>query len=544
MMNLWKRITAAARAFRSLENPAVPMGQAIDYLLEAFGAAPNAAGETVNARTALRLMAVYACVRVIAETAGSLPVGVFKRRPDGTRDPDPRHPIEGLLHNPNPLQTGQVFQEQGFKSHLLFGNTYARLIRDRNSGKLGEIWPLHPDQTRPFIRDHRLHYETTGEDGRPIQLYPEDVLHVPLLPNPGELAGDAPVFTGAQAIGLGMASEKQAARHFAEGALGPMGVEAGGKWDDETFNRYRKMFDDARKGGRGVFLFEGGTKPHEIKQDLGVFLDIRRFQVLEACRLYGVPPFMVGESDKGAPKSALAEQEREFANHTLRPILKRHEAELDRKLFRPGAERVVRYDLGELLAADTRTTWWSYSIGRQMGWLNVNEIRLRLGLPGIGPAGDQYLSPVNLDKIPRALEELLDGELSRVAGELEADERRTLLEASDDGIENLGDRADRFFEERLDRVAAGLADAGERFARSKLIPLGLPVDLAGFRQYCETVAGTHRTRAVDALRADPLGWIAGGRLEYDPGEAVAAIIGGNGHAKDQSESAPVGAAAN
>ena len=520
---------------RSLENPAVPMSQAIDMLLDAFGSGTNPSGEIVNGRTALRMTAVYACVRVIAETAGSLPIGVYRERDDGTRERDRRHHVDAVLHNPNPVQTGQVWAEQAIKSHLLYGNTYAKLVRNM-AGRVLEIWPMHPDRTRPFLRDRKLFYETIEDDGRPLYLDPNEVLHVPLLPDPATVAGEPPPACARTAIGIGLAAEKHAAKHFAEGALGPMAIEAGDRWDDSTFNHIRAQFIEARKKFKGVFILEGDTKAHELKQDLAVFLDMRRFQVLEVCRVYGVPPFMVGESEKGAPKSSVQEQEREFANHTLRPLTKRHEAEFDRKLFRASDPRIVRFDMGELLSADTRTTWWTYSIARQMGIMSLNEIRQKLGMPGIGAAGDQYLKPVNLEVVSRSLERLLQDAMDRVTGELEDDERRQLLEASDDGVDSLGDRADRFFEDRIDQVSAGLADAGERFARSKLVPLGIPVNIAEFREYCRRVAASHRDRAVEALRSDALGWIAGGRVEYDPGDAMAAIIGGTGHA-NESESA-------
>src|SRR5690606_25137704 len=68
-------------------------------------------GVQVTESTAMRLIDVYACVRVIAETMGSLPVSVYRRRPTGGADKVPDHPVTRLLTiEPNPDMTGQTME--------------------------------------------------------------------------------------------------------------------------------------------------------------------------------------------------------------------------------------------------------------------------------------------------------------------------------------------------------------------------------------------------------------------------------------------------
>ena len=51
----------------------------------------TASGARVSADSAMRLAAVYACVRILAETMASLPIVVYRRRPDGGKDKDTEH---------------------------------------------------------------------------------------------------------------------------------------------------------------------------------------------------------------------------------------------------------------------------------------------------------------------------------------------------------------------------------------------------------------------------------------------------------------------
>lgn len=528
--------------WRSLENPAVPMSEGIDMLFDAFGGGPNPSGQAVNARTAMRLTAVYACVRVIAETAGSLPIGVVKKISARQTEPDPTHPRGNLLVSPNTLQTGQVFREQAFKAHLLNGVTYAEIVSNPEDGGYHELWPLEPSRTQLYLDGRRLWYETSSDSGRARTLQPSEVLHIPLFPDITTGVGNAPPAAGRTAIGLALGAEEQAAKLFRGGALPPMTVELAAKLDDDNFNRLRKEFENARRGGRGVIMLEKGMKGETLKQELAVFLDMRRFQVLEVARIFGVPAIMIGEAEKGAPKSSVEAQEREFASHTLKPLLRRFEAEYDRKLFARGERRAIRHDLSELVRADTKVTWDTYIKGLTNAVYSINDVLEDLGRPGIGPAGDRRVSPVNLAPIPRAVERL-DADFRWITNRLATEERRRLLGmVSDFGADGMAERAKPFYHERCrNRIVPALIEAGERFANS----MKQPADLPGFRQFVQGVADAHRGRAIAALEADPLAWIAAAGIEYDASRALSALLKGNNNGGfAESKGGAVGAGAN
>jgi len=91
----------------------------------------STAGIRVNEETALRVTAVYACVRVIAETMASLPLPLYRRLERG-KEKVTGHPLYPVLHDmPNPEMTSFIFREVLMTQLLLWGNAYAQIVRDK-----------------------------------------------------------------------------------------------------------------------------------------------------------------------------------------------------------------------------------------------------------------------------------------------------------------------------------------------------------------------------------------------------------------------------
>jgi phage portal protein BeeE len=75
-----------------------------------FFFAPSSSGKQVTEKNAMQSAAVYACVRVIAETVASLPLHLYRHVEEGKRR-DTLHPLYFLLHDsPNPEMTSFIFR--------------------------------------------------------------------------------------------------------------------------------------------------------------------------------------------------------------------------------------------------------------------------------------------------------------------------------------------------------------------------------------------------------------------------------------------------
>ncbi len=137
-------------------------------------------GKTVNERTAMQTTAVYACVRILAETIASLPLHTYihtDNRKEKARD----HPIYHILSDaPNPEMTSFLFRETLMGHLLLWGNSYSQIVRD-GRGKIIALYPLLPDRVTINRSEKGEIYYIYNKEGLEYILRKEEVLHIPGL---------------------------------------------------------------------------------------------------------------------------------------------------------------------------------------------------------------------------------------------------------------------------------------------------------------------------------------------------------------------------
>ena len=86
----------------------------------------SSAGQAVNERSAMQMSAVYACVRILAESIASLPLHFYQYNDAGGKEKAINHPLYVLLHDePNPEMSAFSFRET-LMTHLLCGATPTR----------------------------------------------------------------------------------------------------------------------------------------------------------------------------------------------------------------------------------------------------------------------------------------------------------------------------------------------------------------------------------------------------------------------------------
>ena len=215
-------------------------------------------GELVTEDSALRVAAVYACVRILAEDIAALPFGVYRTTDTGkTRV---KGPLDKLLHDmASPDMTAYSFRETMMLWLLLWGNAYARI--ERRAGYPVALWVLPADRVEVKREPpaSRLTYHVKDELGKVTVLGAYEVLHIPGLSFDG-LVGLSPIQYAAQSIGLAIATERFGAQFFGNGAAPSLALEHPGTVKDPK--RLRENFRAAYGGrnNRGVAVLEEGMK--------------------------------------------------------------------------------------------------------------------------------------------------------------------------------------------------------------------------------------------------------------------------------------------
>lgn len=360
----------------------------------------SATGLRVSPDGALRLSAVYACVRILSETMASLPIVLYRKREDGGKDRVTDHWLYRLLcRRPNRYQNPFEWREM-LQGHLaLRGNAYCQIITNP-SGEITELLPIHPDRVRvEVMRSGEFRYRITDRFGDETVLARSAVWHLRGLSSDGVM-GMNPIELARESLGIALAAQDYGARFFANDAKPSGGwIEFPGSFKDpEAKKVFRESYQAAQSGAnRGkVLVLENGMKFHEVgvtNKD-AQFLELRKFQITDIARLFRVPPHMIADLDR-ATFSNIEQQSLEFVMHTMTPWAERWEASIEAELLLDNDPLEIEFDFANLMRGDAASRSAYYQSGIQNGWLTRNEARIAENLNPIDGL-DEPLRPLNM----------------------------------------------------------------------------------------------------------------------------------------------------
>ena len=341
---------------------------------------------------ALRVAAVYACVRLLSEAVGMLPVSLYRREGD-KHVPAENHPLfDVLTAAPNGWQTPFEFFRGAMVHVLMRGNFYAQKVRVGN--RIVALRPLNPAMTKPFVSDTGLiTYKYNRGNGQIVQFSQEEILHYRGLSVDG-VQGMAVLEAARNAIGLSVSTELHGAKLFKNGAR-PSGVLSHpSNLSKEAVERLKTDFDERYSGSSNAWrpmVLEEGMKWDQMQMTAedSQFIDSRKFSRSEIAMFFGVPPHAIGDVERGTSwGSGIEQQNLGFLVHTLKPYLVNFAQATVRDLL-PSGERgkyVVKFDTAELTRADFLARQNGLQIQRRNGVINVDEWRQ---VEGLNPINDE-----------------------------------------------------------------------------------------------------------------------------------------------------------
>ena len=374
------------------------------------------AGPLVTEDTALGLIDVYKCVSLISDAVAMLPSRAFRhqavRQPDGSITRHgvklPSQPLCLIDPLPEDATPQYSFSYRSTYSLLVNGNSYNEVAAVDAQGTPTVVVPIHPSAVREVRRNKTTNaIEYVMHDGGVMGHWRNGgtMLHWPGMIQPGSLVGVSPIRAAMQGIALGMAAEEFGARFFGDGTS-PTGVlETDQDMEKADADRIQKGWVASAGGlNRAPRVLYGGLtwKPISVPPEEAQFIETRRFQSSQiAGGIYRVPGHLVGDTERSTSwGTGIEEQGIAFVTFTLGPWLSRHEEAMSWLLPRG---QYVKKNVGALLRGKLSERYASYAVGRQWGWLSVNDIR---ALEDLAPVedGDVYLQPLNMVDATEALE--------------------------------------------------------------------------------------------------------------------------------------------
>ncbi|MEL7609501.1 MAG: phage portal protein [Bacillota bacterium] len=375
-------------------------------LREALGVILSKVGIHVTTKTAVRVTAVFACIRLLSESVASLPFPLYRKTGRGKEKATDRL-LYSVLHDvPNPETDSFQFWQSFMVNMLLYGRGYAEIVRN-GAGEVVQMWNI----PTPYVKIKRhettreLEYEVTSPppESKKYTLRKDQVFRVDWM-SEDALNAYKPIELAQNAIGLNVAAEEFASNYFKNGMNVGGIVEYPDGLDDEAFERYKQSMREGYAGlsnsARLLFL-EQGSKFQKVTNtpEESQMLETRKFQVTEAARFYNVPAHMVGDLEH-ATFSNIEQMSLNYVIYSLRPYLVRIERAITAQLL-TGMERAnyfARFSVDALLRGDYKSRMEGYAQGRQNGWFSANDIRELEDMDSI-PAeegGDAYLANGNL----------------------------------------------------------------------------------------------------------------------------------------------------
>lgn len=350
-----------------------------------------------DASTVVKVTAILACNRFLAQSIACMPLRVMRRLPNGRKvDATDIQGRDVLTRKPNGYQTTYEWVEQHIWHVGLYGNAYSLRVGDGVVGGLAKLLPKHPSKMDVWwATDDTLGYTLTRANGERETFSAEQVMHTRWLSDGGR-KGLVPFELASPALNL--------ARKLDEAALGYW--DNGGRPDivletDETIppEARRQMQADwqANHGGAGnrggVAVLPKKVHLKTVDQNTAEamqFIELRDSIVPDMARVYGIPSTLLG--DHRMAKYSNAEQEFLTAQvFGLMPWQRRLESSIDRSLlWYYGPDVYCKVDSRGLLRGDTASRTSLYQALFQMGSITPNEIRDLEDLPPLDdPAADE-----------------------------------------------------------------------------------------------------------------------------------------------------------
>jgi len=360
-------------------------------------------GVRINSGNALQnSTVVLGCVRVLAETVASLPLHIYKMLPNGSRERCPGWLDHLLSVAPNSWQTSFEWLELSMTHLGLYGSCFSEIVPGPQ-GSVSELLPLHPSRMKTSrIENGRLRFEYTEPNGAKTVYNQDQIFRVTWMSTDG-INGSVPIELGKEAIGLARACELHGSRYFGNGARPGVVLETDQSMTPEAAERLRENWERVHRGpdkASKTAVLTGGLKAHELDGNTNnesQFLEARRFQVEEICRLYRVPPHMIQDLTR-ATYSNIEQQSIDFVQYSVLPWLRRFEKAILRDLIAQPTGYFAMFDTRQLLRGDAASRMAFYTAGLDRGIFSINDIR---GWEGLNPidGGDIHFFPLNMTTV-------------------------------------------------------------------------------------------------------------------------------------------------
>ena len=338
----------------------------------------------------------YACLKVLSESIGKLPLRIMQTTPNTGVAPVRSHQFYRMLNErPNRFMSASVFWTYMEYCRNHYGNAYALI--DTSDPKQPQLWPFDPSKMQVVYDNARLldkvpdvYYAYSTADG--VQVYgSEEILHFKAHQTVDGLVGVSVREQLAATLEGNVRAQKLVNKMYENGMTAKAVLQYTGSLKDASVDALTRGIEAYAKGemrDKGIEniipMPLGMTlTPLNLKLADNQFLEVKQYSALQIAAAFGVKPNQIGDYTKSSYASAESQQ-LSFLVDTLLFNIKQYEEELSWKLL-SDAEAAsgmgAKFHTAVLLHADQQTQITTLSTAVSSFLMTPNEARERLDLP-------------------------------------------------------------------------------------------------------------------------------------------------------------------
>lgn len=346
----------------------------------------------------------FACMKVLSEAIGKLPLKLLKYNDKNGVETARKHSLFNVLHSrPNPYMTATTFWSTVEFNRDHYGNAYVWI---QGAGENLKLWILPTEAVTVWYDDAHILadqpdiYYLYSVGGKNYRFGSEEILHFKSSNSLDGVVGVSVQDQLKMTIGGAVKSQKMMNRMYESGFTAKAVLQYTGNLNDENVKVFVSGIEKYARGDlsdediKNIIPIPIGSQltPLNVKLADNQFVEVKQYTSLQIASTFGIKPYQIGDYTKSSYASAEAQQ-LSFYVDTLLYIIKQYEEELTFKLLT--SEEVnngyhFKFNIDVIMRSDFATKVNTLSTATNSFLMTPNEARSKMDLPSV-PGGDRLL---------------------------------------------------------------------------------------------------------------------------------------------------------
>ena len=344
---------------------------------------------------------VHTCIKILGETLGKLPVSTYVNDPNKGKVPDKDHYLYDLLHySPNNFTSSSAFFTALEVNRGYDGNAYARIHRNAG-GKILRFTILNPSLVVANTEvNGEVYYKVYREPNsdKYETVNSMDILHFRMITRDG-ING----INNIEALRLNLSTTWEALgtidQYYQNNAVNPKAIKsivsgANQKAMLEALEVLKKDYHGSKKAGQ-IIALPPNTEIQELQMNPidAAFMEMIRFNRSQTAALFGVPEWMVGDT-QSSKYNNIEQTNLGFKANTMSPVTRMYRQELEYKCLTTEERKKgesIEFNLMAMIETDHKTRLEGYRILSNIGAITPNKIAMLEGLETYEGGNDHYI---------------------------------------------------------------------------------------------------------------------------------------------------------